>query len=80
MAFLDLIILAIWQGRLLQYDYGLYKVLFIGSMIWIPALFRGATAVTSFVPRPATAICGQHLGAIIFLSGAFAQRMEQQQR
>jgi hypothetical protein len=75
---LILIILAIWQGALLQYDYGLYKVLFNGSLIWIPALFRGATAVTSFVPgqqRPLAAV----LGTIIFFGAAFAQVMERQQ-
>ena len=77
LASLILIMMAIWQGALLQYDYGLYKVLFIGSLIWIPALFRGGTAVTSFVPRP-TRPFAVIVGTILFFSGAFAQIMEQQ--
>ena len=79
MGVLAFIILAIWQGRLLQYDYGLYKVLFNGSFIYIPALFRGATAVTSFVPRRRRGIAST-LGSVIFLSGAFAQIMAHQQQ
>jgi len=77
--FLILIMLAIWQGSWLQYDYGLYKILFIGSLIWIPSLFRGGTAVASFVPRP-TRPFAITLGAIIFFSGALAQRTEQQEK
>ena len=77
LAFLIVIILALWQGALLKFDYGLYKVLFIGSMIWIPALFCGGTAVTSFAPRP-TRPFAVTLGTILFFSGAFAQTMEQQ--
>jgi hypothetical protein len=79
MGVLAFIILAIWQGRLLQYDYGLYKVLFNGSFIYVPALFRGATAVTSFVPKRRRAIAST-LGSVIFLSGAFAQIMAHQQQ
>jgi hypothetical protein len=79
MASLILIMMVIWQGALLQYDYGFYKVLFIGSLIWIPALFRGGTAITGFVPRP-TRPFAVTLGTIIFFSGAFAQRMEQQKK
>ena len=69
--------MAIWQGSLLQYDYGLYKILFIGSLIWIPSLFRGGTAVANFVPT-STRPFAVALGTIIFFSGALAQRMEQQ--
>jgi hypothetical protein len=76
MATMILVMLAIWQGSLLQYDYGLYKILFIGSLIWIPALFRGGTAVACFVPKP-TQSFAVALGAIIFFSWALAQRMEQ---
>jgi hypothetical protein len=76
MATMILIMLAIWQGSLLQYDYGLYKILFIGSLIWIPALFRGGTAVACFVPKP-TQSFAVTVGAIIFFSWALAQRMEQ---
>jgi hypothetical protein len=79
LAFLIVIILALWQGALLQFDYGLYKVLFIGSMIWNPALFCGGTAVTSFAPRP-TRPFAVTLGTILFFSGAFAQTMEQQKK
>jgi hypothetical protein len=76
---LIVILMAIWQGWFQRYDYGLYKILFIGSLIWIPSLFRGGTAVGNFVPRP-TRPFGVTLGAIMFLSGAFAQRMEQQDK
>jgi len=79
LALLILIMLAIWQGPLLQYDYGLYKILFIGSLIWIPSLFRGGTVVANFVPRP-TRPFAVTLGTIIFFSGTFAQRMEQQKK
>jgi len=77
LAFLILIVVAIWQGSWLQYDYGLYKVLFIGSLIWVPSLFRGGTAVANFVPR-STRPFAVTLGAIIFFGGALVQRMEQQ--
>jgi hypothetical protein len=79
LAFLILIMMAIWQGALLQYDYGLYKILFIGSLIWIPSLFRGGTAVSCFVPRT-TRPFAVTLGTAIFFSGALAQRMEQQDK
>ena len=52
LAALILIMMAIWQGSLLRYDYGLYKILFIGSMLWIPSLFRGGTAIANFISRP----------------------------
>ena len=76
LAFLILILLAVWQGLLIQYDYGVYKILFIGSMIWIPALFRGGTAVAHFMPRPLQPL-GVTVGILILLGGTFAQRMEQ---
>jgi hypothetical protein len=79
MVLMILIILAIWQGLLVKDDYGLYKILFIGSMIWIPALFLGGTAVANFVPRP-TRPFAVTLGTIIFFSGALALRMEQQEK
>jgi hypothetical protein len=79
LVFLILIMMAIWQGWFQQYDYGLYKILFIGSLIWIPSLFRGGTAVANFAPRP-TRPLAVTLAAIFFLSGAFAQRMEQQDK
>jgi len=79
LAFLIVIVMAIWQGWFQRYDYGLYKILFIGSLIWIPSLFRGGTAVANFVPRP-TRTFAVALGAIMFLSGAFAQRVEQQEK
>jgi hypothetical protein len=73
------IMMAIWQGLLLQSDYGLYKILFIGSLVWIPALFLGGTAVASFVPRPRRPFAVT-LGILIFCSWAFAQRMEQKNK
>jgi hypothetical protein len=76
-AALILVMMAIWQGSLLQYDYGLYKILFIGSLIWIPSLFRGGTAAAAFVPR-STRPVAVAFGAIVFLSGTLAQKMEQQ--
>ena len=71
--------MAIWQGLWVKDDYGLYKILFIGSLIWIPSLFRGGTAVANFVPKP-TRPFAVTLGAIIFFGGALAQRMEQQEK
>ena len=79
LAFLILVMVAIWQGWFQRYDYGLYKILFIGSLIWIPSLFRGGTAVANFLPR-ATRPFAVTLGMIIFFSGALAQRMEQQEK
>jgi hypothetical protein len=79
LALLILIMMAIWQGWLLQYDYGLYKILFIGSLVWIPSLFRGGTTFANFVPRPTRPFVVT-LGTIIFLSAAIAQRMEQQEK
>jgi len=76
LAFLILIMMVIWQGRFERYDYGLYKILFIGSLIWIPSLFRGGTAVANLAPRP-TRPLAVTLGIIIFLSGTLAQRIEQ---
>jgi hypothetical protein len=79
LAFLILIMMAIWQGFFALNDYGLYKVLFIGSLIWIPALFQGGTAVAGFVPRPKRPFAVT-LGTIIFFSGTIAQRMEHQNK
>jgi len=77
--FLILVMMAIWQGWLQQYDYGLYKILFIGSLIWIPSLFRGGTAMANYVPRP-TRQLAVTLAAIIFFSGALALRMGQKDK
>jgi hypothetical protein len=79
MVFMIFIMMTIWQGLLAKDDYGLYKILFIGSLIWIPALFLGGTAVANFVPRPTRPIVVT-LGTIIFFSGALAQRIEQQEK
>jgi hypothetical protein len=68
--------MAIWQGSLVQFDYGLYKILFIGSLIWIPSFFRGGTAVANLLPTP-TRPFAVALGTIIFFSGSLAQRIEQ---
>jgi hypothetical protein len=76
LTFLIFIMMAIWQGSLVQFDYGLYKILFIGSLIWIPALFRGGTALTNLVPtspRPFAVT----LGTFIFFGGVLVQRIEQ---
>ena len=62
LAFLIVIVMAIWQGWFQQYDYGLYKILFIGSMIWIPSLFRGGTAVAQFCAEVDAAFCGNSWG------------------
>lgn len=40
-SFCCFILFAIWQGGFERYDYGLYKVLFIGSVLWVPAIFYG---------------------------------------
>jgi hypothetical protein len=69
--------MAFWQGSLLQYDYGLYKILFIGSLIWIPSLFRGGTAAAAFVPTSMRPVAVT-VGTIVFLGATMAQRAEQQ--
>jgi hypothetical protein len=74
--FLILIIMGIWQGSFVQFDYGLYKILFIGSLIWIPALFRGGTALTNLASE-STRPFAVALGTIVFFSGGLAQRMEE---
>jgi hypothetical protein len=79
LSFFIFITMAIWQGSFQQYDYGLYKILFIGSLIWVPSLFRGGTAVAYLVPKP-TQLCAATLGTIVFFSGGVAQRMEQHEK
>jgi hypothetical protein len=76
LTYLIFIMMVIWQGSLVQFDYGLYKILFIGSMIWIPSLFRGGTALANLMPM-STRSFAVALGTIIFFSGALAQRIEQ---
>jgi len=39
---------AFWQGVVRQYDYGLYKILFIGSVLWIPCIFHGLEKCAGF--------------------------------
>ena len=79
LVFLIFVGMAVWQGLLVKDDYGLYKILFLGSLVWIPALFLGGTAVAAFVPGPIRPLAVT-LGTIILLAGAIAQRMEQQDR
>ena len=57
LASLILLMMAIWQGALLRYDYGLYKILFIGSLIWIPALFRERDSGHQFCAEADSANC-----------------------
>lgn len=40
---------AFWQGFVHKYDYGLYKVIFMGSLLWIPCVFNGADLVSRTV-------------------------------
>jgi hypothetical protein len=79
LAFLVVIIMAIWQGSLLQYDYGLYKILFIGSLVWIPSLFRGGTVAARLVMKPVPPL-GVSAAIMIFFVAVFAARMEQQEK
>jgi hypothetical protein len=44
---LALICLAFWQGVLNRYDYGLYKILLVGSVLWIPCIFAGIEGVSN---------------------------------
>jgi hypothetical protein len=74
--FLIFIMMVIWQGSLVQFDYGLYKILFIGSLIWMPALFRGGTALTNSVPTPTRPFAAT-LGTFIFFCGVLVQRIDQ---
>jgi hypothetical protein len=68
LAFLIVIMMAVWQGSLLKYDYGLYRILFIGSMVWIPSLFRGGTIAGRFVMRPVQPL-GISVAIVIFFLG-----------
>jgi hypothetical protein len=79
LVFLIFIMMAMWQGFFAQNDYGLYKVIFIGSLIWIPALFLGGTAVAGFVPRPKQPFAVT-VGTIFFFGGTIFQRMEHQNK
>jgi hypothetical protein len=38
--------LAILQGGYLKYDYGLYKIIFLGCVIWLPAIFLGVQVIS----------------------------------
>ena len=42
---------AFWQGFIHQYNYGLYKVLIIASVFWIPCIFLGVSRSSSFFPH-----------------------------
>lgn len=33
--------MAIWQGAVARYDYGLYKIILISSVAWLPLMFAG---------------------------------------
>ena len=44
-AFFVFLALAVWQGILKHYSYGLYKVLTIGSIVLIPAIFSGLAEI-----------------------------------
>jgi hypothetical protein len=76
--FLIFVGMAVWQGLLVKDDYGLYKILFLGSLVWIPALFWAERRLRFRTGTNST--IGSHIGTIILLAGAIAQRMEQQDR
>ena len=65
-------------GLLVKDDYGLYKILFIGSLIWLP--FPGRNNRGKFGAKANSAIFAVTLGTIIFFGGALALRMEQQEK
>jgi hypothetical protein len=44
-AFFVFLALALWQGTLKHYSYGLYKVLTVGSIVAIPAIFSGLVEI-----------------------------------
>ena len=48
---LVVICLAFWQGFLNRYSYGLYKILLIGSVVWIPCMFTGIESISEVISR-----------------------------
>jgi len=75
-ALLILIGLGLVQGRVLEYDYGLYKIIFIGSIVWLPALFVGLFAVIRRFPfnRPEASIGSYLCLQLGFLFARFENR------
>jgi uncharacterized membrane protein (UPF0136 family) len=61
--------LASWQGFLNHYDYGLYKILLIGSVVWIPCVFTGIEAISGSLPRFSKYIVSIGLSGLICISG-----------
>jgi hypothetical protein len=44
-ALLGALALGALQGIVLRYDYGLYKVIFLSAVIWLPAMFQGVFGI-----------------------------------
>jgi hypothetical protein len=64
-AFFILLALALWQGILKHYSYGLYKVLTIGSIVAIPAIFAGLAEICHrFFPKNQT-LASTCLGCVL---------------
>jgi hypothetical protein len=71
---LAVICLACWQGFLQQYDYGLYKVLLIGSVLWIPCVFTGIERISENFPRLSQFKICLGLGGLLCISGIAIRR------
>ncbi|MBV8376234.1 MAG: hypothetical protein JO279_04450 [Verrucomicrobia bacterium] len=69
---LPLSLLCAWHGFLLRYDYGLYKVISMGWIIILPAIFVGLNALSSLLPRSRRTFC-LSLGLPLLFAGAFTQ-------
>jgi hypothetical protein len=53
--------LGVMQGVCLKYDYGLYKILFLSALIWLPSIFLGLDALIrnlQFHKRPLASLGG----------------------
>lgn len=67
-------LLCAWQGLVMHYDYGLYKVITVGLILIIPAIFVGLNqcALALSEPKP---LLGTLLGISFLLTGTLEQEL-----
>ena len=68
-----LFVFEIWQGMLSHYDYGLYKVIVVGTSLWIPALFLGLSSVFRKLP-PRQSPWFQFCAVAVLLTSALVEK------
>jgi hypothetical protein len=66
--------LAFWQGLLKRYDYGLYKILLIGSVLSVPCIFTGIEEISDSFLRSSKYVASVGLSAIICISGVIIRK------